>query len=579
MKRISAFTVFAAVLIIASCSGRDGLHNLTILATDDVHAAWFDSTYSGGTRTSLFAVNSYVDSVRKADGAQNVLLIDAGDCLQGDEAAYYYNYVDTLSEHLFVRLMDYMGYDAIAVGNHDIETGHPVYDRVTAQLEKRGIPFLAGNAFRTDNGKTYWPACKVFRRGGMKVLVIGYTNPNIKAWLDESIWSGIRFESLQTLAQKDVDRLKKKTKPDVTILAIHSGTGRGDGSQIENQALDLYQSLKGVDFVLCAHDHRQTTRQSDSIALINTGNRAKFLGIGKISLNVEKGKVTSRSLSAGLIPVDRKKVDTAMRDFFRKNFETVKAFTLHEVGMLDRDIFTRDAYRGMSDYVSLVHTVQLAASGADLSFAAPLSYNGKISAGVLRFSDMFTIYPFENSLFTVEMSGREIKDYLEYSYDKWLAEPEDEHTLRILKREDPRNNQSGWSFANRFYNFDSAAGINYTVDVTKRAGERVRILGFADGRSFDSEAGYKVAMTSYRASGGGGLLTQGAGIPEGDIDGRVSGRYPEIRELIYGFISGKGLVDHETMEDRKVLGEWKFVPENLAAEGISRDMELLFGKP
>ena len=120
----------AALLLLVACGGpADGIHTLHMLTTNDVHGRWFDTDYiTNAKRESLMAVNWYVDSVRNAAGAGNVLLIDAGDCLQGDNASYYYNFVDTKSEHLFSRLMAYMKYDAVTVGNHDIETGHPVYD-------------------------------------------------------------------------------------------------------------------------------------------------------------------------------------------------------------------------------------------------------------------------------------------------------------------------------------------------------------------------------------------------------------------------------------------------------------------
>ena len=117
------------LLLIAACTPKTRV--LTILTTNDQHGAWFDSVYVGeGTRPSILAVNYYVDSIRKADGGKNVLLLDAGDCLQGDNAAYYYNYVDT-TVSIFSRIAAYMRYDAICVGNHDIETGHKVYDKVT----------------------------------------------------------------------------------------------------------------------------------------------------------------------------------------------------------------------------------------------------------------------------------------------------------------------------------------------------------------------------------------------------------------------------------------------------------------
>ena len=105
--KINIIAAMAAASLLASCSGvKDGQHVLHILSTNDVHGAWFDSTYvGGGTQRSLFAVNYYVDSVRNAAGAENVILLDAGDCLQGDNASYYFNYVDTETPHLFPRLV------------------------------------------------------------------------------------------------------------------------------------------------------------------------------------------------------------------------------------------------------------------------------------------------------------------------------------------------------------------------------------------------------------------------------------------------------------------------------------------
>ena len=565
------------VLALASCGPKDGVHTLHLLTTNDVHGRWFDSTYvQKGTRQSLMAVNYYVDSIRTADGAENVMLIDAGDCLQGDNASYYYNYVDTKSEHLFSRLVSYMKYDAITVGNHDVETGHAVYDKVARELNRHGIPFLGGNAIRNDNGKPYFQLYKTFRRAGLKVLVLGYTNANNPAWMDESLWSGMHFESLIPKVQEDVDRITAKEKPQVVIVSVHSATGDGNGKVLEAQGLDLFNTLKGVDFVVCSHDHREFTESNGDIAIINTGNRAKFLGHGELSVEIKNGKVASKTISSGLIPVDKRRTDAVMREAFRSDYLAVKEFSNKEIGALAMDLRTRDAYSGMCDYVNLIHTVSLKGGDAQISFAAPLTYNGTIRGGILIYNDLFTIYPFENQLYTLRLTGREIKGYLEYSYSRWLAEPGDEHILRIVERNDPRNNQTGWSFVGRSYNFDSAAGINYTVDVTRPAGERISISGLADGSSFDPEAEYVVAMTSYRASGAGGMLTKGAGIPEDELEKRIIHRYPEIRELLYDFINEYGLIDGSAVYDASRNGAWKFVPEDIASKGIARDLELLF---
>lgn len=568
----------AALLLLVACGGpADGIHTLHLLTTNDVHGRWFDTDYiTNAKRESLMAVNWYVDSVRNAAGAGNVLLIDAGDCLQGDNASYYYNFVDTKSEHLFSRLMAYMKYDAVTVGNHDIETGHPVYDRVRGELKRHGIPFLAGNAIRNDNGKPYFQLYNVFKRAGLKVLVLGYTNANNPAWMDESLWSGMHFESLVPLVQKDVDRLVKKTKPQVVIVSVHSATGLGDGSSLEAQGLDLFNSLEGVDFVVCSHDHRQTILKGVSSALINTGNRAKFLGHGELAVTVKNGKVAGKAVSAGLITVDKNKTDQEMKKTFREDFEVVKAFSSKEIGALAMDLKTRDAYSGMCDYVNLIHTVSLNGSDAQISFAAPLTYNGKVRAGIIIYNDLFTIYPFENQLYTLRMKGDEIRKYLEYSYRSWLAPVGSEHILNIVHQNDPRNNQTGWSFVNRTYNFDSAAGINYTVDITKPFGQRIDIESMADGSAFDPNADYIVAMTSYRAAGAGGMLTRGAGIPDAELEKRIIHRYPEIRQLLYEFIMEYGLIDETATYDAKRNGSWKFIPEEMAEKRIGEDLSLLF---
>jgi 2',3'-cyclic-nucleotide 2'-phosphodiesterase/3'-nucleotidase len=256
----------------------------------------------------------------------------------------------------------------------------------------------------------------------------------------------------------------------------------------------------------------------------------------------------------------------------------VKAFTLKEVGELRTDLRTRDAYRGMSDYVNLIHTLSLGCTPAQISFAAPLTFNGFIKAGTLVYNDLFTIYPFENQLFVVKMTGKEIKDCMEYSYDQWIntISSAEEHLLKITDEPDPRTGQKRWSFVNRSYNFDSAGGLVYDVDVTKPSGERVIIISLADGSPFDESAEYNVAMTSYRASGGGDILREGAGIDTDRIADRVVEYYPEIRDILYDYLVRNGEIDPAKIGERQVIGEWKFVPESIAAKAMDRDMLLLF---
>ena len=574
MKRI--FGIIIAFTAAIACGPNDGEYTFHLLTTNDVHGHYFDSSYVlPQVRASLMSVAAHVDSLRCEWGRENVILVDAGDYLQGDNAAYYYNFVDTTSVHLYARMADYIGYDAVVVGNHDIETGHSVYDRSAGQMR---TPMLAANARYASSEKPYFNEYVILKRHGLKIALIGFTNPNIGNWLSAKLWSGMEFKNLIPYAQEVVDRVRAKEKPDVVVVVAHSGSGDGNGKYLENQGLDLYQSLRGVDVVVAAHDHRPRTEQTDSVVFLNSGSHCRNLGHGVVTLKVEGGKVVAKTLGSSLIKLDKDKVDVQMRDAFRADFEAVRAFTKQEVGALNVDLRTRDAYCGMSDYVNLIHTLSLGCAPAQISFAAPLTFDGFVKAGTILYNDLFTIYPYENQLYVIKMTGCEVKDALEYSYDKWINTLAigQKHLLKIRQGADPRTGTKGWSFVNRPYNFDSAAGLFYEVDVTQPYGRRIHISTLADGTAFEQEAEYNVAVTSYRATGGGGILREGAGIDTGRIEERVVEYYPEIRELLYDYLLKNKVIDSQIIGDPSVIGSWKFVPEKIATPALCADMALLF---
>ena len=538
------FGIGCLISLISSKGGlSDGDHHVTICATTDVHGAYFDSSYvdNMANKTSLANVSSFLKELR-AGGVQPVL-IDVGDNLQGDNAAYYFNYVATDVPHVYPRITDFLGYDAIVVGNHDIEAGHDVYDRVRRELK---MPYLAANAAadRDENGTadmdensknklasdSYFAPYCVVERDGVKVAIIGMTNGNIKSWLSSNKWHGMDFQVIHDIAQQQVDQVIAKEKPQLVVLAVHSGTGT-DLPDRENEALYLAATLQGVDLVLCGHDHRPLAREVDNpngaVVLLNAGTKAVVVAQADFTLSVKNGKVIGRQVDYKLVPMDRYPADSAYVATFKDDFNAVKEFATRPIGKLSEDIFLADALDGPSTYINLVQTVQLAASGADISFAAPLTSSGVVPKGVVEFQDLVSIYKFENLLYVVEMTGQQIKDYLEFSYDNWI-------------------NRSTPS-----YNWDSADGICYEVSKSAPKGERVKILSMTDGTSFDPEKTYKVAMTSYRAAGGGDLLRDGAGIDPADLV--IVEKMKDIRSLVGEYIASKDEIVPT------VATNWKFV--------------------
>ena len=567
-KFFTLILAIALALPLLACP-KDELH---IVTTGDVHGSFFSKPYvgDGGPRPSLMSVKYYVDSLRNAVGRDNVLLLDCGDIIQGDNASYYFNYIATAKTHVYSRMAAYMGYDACTVGNHDIEAGHPVYDRLYGDLKDEGIPWLAGNAFKPD-GSTYFPGYTIIHKGGRKILVLGFNNANIDNWLSEELWSGMHHASLVPLVQEKVNEMRARVKPDVLIVLIHSGTGEGDASNPESQGLDVFNTLEGADLLVCAHDHKPFSFAKEGCVLVNAGARAA--NVGHAVLKFRGRRIISRS--AAVVRLDPGRFDVKMQEKFAPDWEEIRQFTVKPVGELAMSLDAREAYRGMNDYISLLHTVQLASSGADLSLAAPLSFSGYVKPGTLIYNDMFTIYPYENKLYVLKLTGAEIRHMMEYSYDLWICTP-GPHVLNIKHGPDPRTGSERWSFVNRSYNFDSVGGLVYEVDVTRPAVSRIRIISLADGTPFDDVACYQVAMTSYRANGGGSLLTEGAGIPHSELPGRIVRKLPEVRDCIYSYIVSHGKVDHELVSDQSEIGAWKFVPEAVVAPLMDADMALMF---
>ena len=219
--------------------------------------------------------------------------------------------------------------------------------------------------------------------------------------------------------------------------------------------------------------------------------------------------------------------------------------------------------------VDLIHQLQLDISGADISFCAPLSFNAEIREGDIYMSDMFNLYKYENLLYTMKLTGKEIKDFLEMSYDLWVNQmtSPDDHLLLLNEKD------NGFGrFRNPSFNFDSAAGIIYTVDVTKPRGERITIERMADGESFELDRQYKVAVNSYRGNGGGDLLTKGAGIPKAELAKRIV--FSTDKDLRYYLMKR---IEEVKVLNPAPLNQWKFIPEEWTVPAAKRDYELLFG--
>ena len=140
---------------------------------------------------SMARVATFINDLRQKKGTENVYLLDNGDILQGQPISYYYNYIDKQQENIAASVVNFMHYDATTVGNHDIETGHAVYDKWIRELH---CPVLGANIIDTRTQKSYvLPYTIIKKKNGVKVAVVGMLTPAIPNWLEENLWKGVTF--------------------------------------------------------------------------------------------------------------------------------------------------------------------------------------------------------------------------------------------------------------------------------------------------------------------------------------------------------------------------------------------------
>lgn len=577
---VRAFLLSAAALFLYPGLSAEKIH-LKLIETTDVHGCFYPEDFINRTPAegSLARVCSFLSETRQKIGAENVILLDNGDILQGQPTVYYYNYIDTASPHLTSEMMNYLGYDASTIGNHDVETGHAVYDRWISQNR---FPVLGANVIDTSTGKPYLKPYTVIERNGIRIAVMGMLTPAIPGWLPENLWSGLRFDDMTQPARHWVNVIKEKEKPDLLVGLFHSGRDslKTTGDVTENASMLVARHVPGFDIIMMGHDHSPyveniTNDNGGNVLVINPANAARRVAdIDVLFDRSDDGSVKIDTICGNLTSVDAYTPDEQFMNRFSSQRDSVEKFISNVIGHIDSPLTTRDAYFGPSAFIDFIHSMQLEISGAEISFAAPLSFDATIPAGDIHVSDMFNLYKYENMLYTMTMTGQEIKDYLEMSYDLWTntMASGDDHLLKL--RENPTgDDMTHTGFINPSYNFDSAAGIIYTVDVTRPAGQKIEILSMSDSTPFEPSKTYRVAVNSYRGNGGGNLMTDGAGIPTDELQSRIiTSTDKDLRYYLMNYISSHSKLDP------KPSGTWRFVPEAIATKGAKRDKEILFGK-
>ncbi len=572
MKKTIIISLALMCLTTTAMAKKEKTVTLKLVETSDVHGAFFPYNFTERKpmQGTMARVSTYLKEQRKLYG-KNLILMDNGDILQGQPTSYYTNYVKTDEPNIAAAVINYLQYDAQTFGNHDVETGHAVYDKWIKDLN---CPTLGANIIDVNTGKPYVAPYTILQRDGIKIAILGMLTPAIPNWLHENLWKGLRFEEMIASTRKWVKVLKEEEKADLTIGLFHSGWEGGITTEQyeEDVTRKIAEQISDFDVVFFGHDHTERNVILDNgVLCMDPSCNAVKVAEATIQCTRKNGKWVVTKKEGQLIDVTKKAIDEDYVRHFQPQMDGIKHYIERQIGTFLTTISSRDAFFGSAAFVDYIHQLQLEETHADISLTAPLVFDTEIKAGPVYMSDMFKLYRFENQIYALRMTGREVRQLLELSYDQWVntMKSPDDHIMLLAPKAPGDNQREG--FKNYTFNFDSASGIDYEVDVTKPDGQKVHIKQFTDGRPFDENKWYLVAMNSYRGNGGGELLTRGAGIPMDSIPSRIT--FMSERDQRH-YLTRK--IEREGEVAPKALNNWRFVPEAWAKPAIERDRKLIF---
>ncbi|TXJ61145.1 bifunctional metallophosphatase/5'-nucleotidase [Brachyspira aalborgi] len=597
------FNFLFSLLSLFSCKPK-GEINFTIVETTDIHGMIFPYNFimDREENTSMAHISSYIKKL-KSEG-KTVLLLDNGDTLQGQPTVYYYNFVATNKKHIWAEVLNYMNYDIVTMGNHDIEAGHTVYDKIVKEIK---APVIVANLINEKTKEPYFKPYSIIKKSGIKIAVLGMIEPAIERQLPKNLYEGIIAEDMIECAKKWIKIIKEKEKPDLIIGLFHSGANYTEDKEKyknENASQLVAQEIDGFDIIFVGHDHQgwsgkgydEITKQktkdvkspSGKIVPIYGGVNAARL-IASVDVKMIYDKETKKwniDFNGELIEPSQYEADKEFLNRFNDYKDEIKIWVERDIGELNTKLTSDEAMFGDSYFLSFIHNLQFEIAKkelgekADISFAAPLSKDAVLNIGKVKVRDMFNLYPYENFFYVMRLTGKQIKDIMEYSYCRQFNRMTNINEHLIYFKRDAsgnlifNNRYNSYDTLTQTYNYESFGGLNYIVDVRKGYGERVNIISMSDGSNFDLNKEYKIAINSYRGSGGGGHLTQGAKIDLKtlqNMDLVIKSTDKDLR-----FYMMKWFEEQTNSITVEKLNNWKVIPEDYLKAGRERDYKLLY---
>lgn len=540
--------VMGAVILGGTCFGMETVSaaetkdrvDIQILATSDLHGKFDPYDYAineESTAGSMAQIQTAVKELRN----DNTVLIDVGDSVQGNSAELFLE--DDL--HPMIQGMNLMDYDVWVTGNHEYDQGLDILKKLIAQQE---ATTLVGNV-RDAEGEPLADGYTILERGGVKIAVIGMVTPNI------SRWSGEDGEYVASDPVEETRKIIDEIGDNVDLIIAAEHMGENNEYDVANSGVnDLAEACPEIDLILAAHEHKLVEGTTVNDVLI-VENQDAAQTMAQVNFTLEKGEDgkyeiverTSKSL---------KMADYAPDEAFMEELswadEKAKEDANQVVGKLvGGDLVPENEIEGIpqariqeTPLMDLINEVQLYYSGADVSAAALFADNANMKEGDIRKCDMSLIYKFGNTLYKLEMTGAQLKKYMEWSASYYNTFQEGDLTISF-NPEMPG------------YLYDMFSGVTYDINISKEPGSRIENLKRMDGTEIKDDDVLTIAVNNYRATTQ--LLAPGAVYEEGEelpklLEIDVRGELGGVREMIGDYIVN---VKGGTLEVPEVTGNWK----------------------
>ncbi|MGH7510402.1 MAG: 5'-nucleotidase C-terminal domain-containing protein [Gemmatimonadales bacterium] len=521
--------------------------HVVVVATTDVHGHatdWdylYDRPFAGG----LTRVATIVDSLKARHPGQ-VVVVDAGDLIQGNPFATYFARVAPRDPNPVIEAMNLTGYDVATPGNHEFDWGLPAMGRAIAGA---AFPYVSGNIYTVDADTLLYPPYAVVQREGVRIGITGFTTPGTMVWNREQVAGKLRIEPISKVAGRVVESLRRES--DIAVALIHSGM---DGSSsydtagvgTENAARMLATLPIRPDLVVVGHSHREI---ADSVVrgvhFVQPRPYAGSVSVTHIGLVHRGGRWMPVRIRSELVSTARVASSDRLIQRLAPAHGSVLAWVDTALGEATAPMRAAAARAEPIPLVDFINTVQRKRAGADLSAASAFDLRAGFDSGAIRLRHLLGLYPYENTLRAVRISGAQLKQYLEHSARYFRTDPVGRVSV------DPEIPG---------YNYDVIAGARYEIDLRRPPGDRIRSLS-VKGRPVSPGDSFTLAVNSYRQTGAGGYaMLRGAPV--------VYDQGENIRDLLIAEVRSRKTIDPR---DYPSSG-WRIVPETArtAVRGLFR---------